>query len=90
MTSIRKASHAALAAVFLAAVATPALADRAGPGWISITEAAQKAKDAGYTEVLKIEADDGRWEGKGVKNGQVFEFDIDPKTGALSNERLDD
>jgi len=40
--------------------------------------------------VTEIEADDGRWEAKGVKNGQTYEFHIDPRTGALSNEHLDD
>lgn len=80
----------ALAAALAVALAGPALADRAGPDWISIEQATQKAKEAGYTEVTGIEADDGRWEAKGSKNGQIYEFDIDPKTGALSNERLDD
>ena len=83
-------SRIGLAALLSLGLATPALADRPGADWISIEQAAQKAKDAGYAEVTEIEADDGRWEAKGVKNGQVYEFHIDPKTGAITNEHLDD
>jgi hypothetical protein len=84
------ASKIALAAALTTGLAGPAFADRAGPGWISIEQATQKAKEAGYAEVTEIEADDGRWEAKGVKNGQIYEFHIDPMSGAVSNEHLDD
>ncbi|MFD1333497.1 PepSY domain-containing protein [Methylopila musalis] len=77
-------------AAALALTAAPAFADSIGPGWISIDQALQKARDAGYADISHIEADDGRWEVKGVKNSQTMEFDIDPKTGAISNERRDD
>ncbi|PZQ17707.1 MAG: peptidase [Ancylobacter novellus] len=80
----------ALVAALSLSVAGPALADRPGADWISIEQATQKAKDAGYAQVTEIEADDGRWEAKGVKNGQIYEFHIDPRTGAISNEHLDD
>jgi uncharacterized membrane protein YkoI len=83
-------TFAAAASLALGLAGGAALADPVGPGWISIEQATQKAKDAGYTDVSKIEADDGRWEGQGVKNGQTFEFHIDPKTGAVSNEHVDD
>lgn len=80
----------ALAAALALGLGTPALADRPGADWISIEQATQKAKDAGYAQVTEIEADDGRWEAKGVKNGQTYEFHIDPRSGAISNEHLDD
>ena len=80
----------ALAAALALGLATPALADRPGADWISIEQATQKARDAGYAQVTEIEADDGRWEAKGVKNGQTYEFHIDPRTGAISNEHLED
>lgn len=87
---MRNATKLIVVTAISAALAGPALADRVGSGWISIEQATQKAKEAGYVEVSKIEADDGRWEGKGVKNGQMLEFHIDPKTGAISNEHPDD
>lgn len=80
----------ALAAALSLGLVGPALADRPGPDWISIEQATQKAKEAGYSQVTGIEADDGRWEAKGVKNGRTYEFDIDPRTGAITNEHLDD
>jgi hypothetical protein len=39
-----------------------------------------KVLQSGYTQVTKIEAGDGRWEGEGVKNGQKMDFHADPKT----------
>jgi hypothetical protein len=40
----------------------------------------QKALNSGYTKVTELKADDGRWEGEGIKNGQKMEFHADPKT----------
>jgi hypothetical protein len=39
--------------------------------------------------VTKLEAAGGRWEGEGIKNGQKTEFHADPKTGAITSEKLD-
>lgn len=67
-----------------------AKADQPGPDWMSAQEVIEKALRSGYTEVTKLEADDGRWEGEGIKNGQKMEFHADPKTGAITSEKLDD
>lgn len=48
-----------------------------------------KVMESGYTQVTKLEADDGRWEGEGVKNGQKMEFHADPKTGLIVSEKPD-
>jgi hypothetical protein len=45
---------------------------------------------SGYTQVTKLKADDGRWEGEGIKNGQKMEFHADPKTGVITTEELDE
>jgi hypothetical protein len=45
---------------------------------------------SGYSQVTKLEADDGRWEGEGIKNGQKMDFHADPKTGVIVSEKLDD
>jgi hypothetical protein len=45
---------------------------------------------SGYTQVTQLEADDGRWEGEGIKNGQKMDFYADPKTGVITFEKLDD
>lgn len=87
---MRKASPIALATLFAIGLSGPVLAEHVGQGWISIEQATEKAKAAGYTEISKIKADDGRWEGAGVKNGQRLEFHMDPTTGAISHEHPDD
>ena len=69
-----------------------ALADRPGSDWISIEDALSKARAAGYTELHKIEADNGGyWEGEGLKqDGRLHEFRIDGKSGAVIRDQLDD
>jgi hypothetical protein len=50
----------------------------------------QKLLQSGYTMISKIEADDGRWEGNGIKNGLKMEFHADAKSGVVTFEKLDD
>jgi hypothetical protein len=58
-----------------------ALADHDVPGadWISKDQVLQKVEAAGYTSIAGLKADDGYWEGKGIKNGKITEFHIDPR-----------
>jgi hypothetical protein len=44
---------------------------------------------SGYTQVSKIEAEDGRWEGEGIKDGKKMDFHADPKTGVITSEKVD-
>lgn len=69
--------------------ASPALADQPGADWISADQAKSKLMAAGYSSITKIEADDGHWEGEGVKNGQKHEFHVDPHTGAITKDQVD-
>jgi hypothetical protein len=81
---------AALAiALPLAAAPMAALADKPGPDWMPFEQVVQKIKEAGYTEISELQADDGRWEGEGVKNGQEMEFHADPRTGVITYEKPD-
>ena len=69
-----------------------ALADRPGTGWINIEQALSSAKQAGFTEIHKIEADDaGYWEGQGLKqDNRLYEFRVDGKSGKVIREQLED
>jgi hypothetical protein len=49
----------------------------------------QKLRQAGYTSIREIEADNGRWEGEGIKNGVRMDFHADAKTGAITSEKPD-
>ncbi|AHY50658.1 hypothetical protein BJS_03507 [Bradyrhizobium japonicum SEMIA 5079] len=72
------------------ATSSMASADQPGPDWMPMEQVKAKVMESGYTQVTKIEADDGRWEGKGIKNGQKMEFHADPKTGLITREKPDD
>ena len=65
-------------------------ADQPGTDWMPAQQVIEQVLKAGYTQVTKLEAEDGRWEGEGIKNGQKLEFHADPKTGVITTEELDD
>ena len=65
-------------------------ADQPGPDWMTAQQVIEQVLKSGYTQVTKLEADDGRWEGEGIKNGQKMDFHADPKTGVITSEELDD
>ena len=80
--------------VFTAALSASSLnlakADQPGPDWMPAEQVKQKVLQSGYTEVTKLEADDGQWEGEGIKNGQKMDFHADSKTGVITSEKVDD
>lgn len=49
----------------------------------------EKLMGLGYTSITAFEADDGHWEGEGMKNGKKMQFHADPKTGAIMSEKPD-
>ncbi|GLS42562.1 PepSY domain-containing protein [Methylobacterium brachythecii] len=82
---------AAIALLISMGLVGPAMAkkDKPGPDWIPADQVTQKLKDAGYSSITELEADDGHWEGEGLKNGVKMEFHVDPKTGAITKEKPD-
>ncbi|KQP91225.1 MULTISPECIES: PepSY domain-containing protein [unclassified Methylobacterium] len=75
---------------FLAIVAfaapLPASAEMPGADWLTPAQTKEALKSAGYSEITKLEADDGHWDGEGIKNGRRMTFDADPRTGAILGE----
>ncbi|WP_409565129.1 PepSY domain-containing protein [Methylobacterium sp. J-090] len=71
--------------------AGPVLAkeDKPGADWMPAEQVKQKLMDAGYSSITELEADDGHWEGEGLKNGVKMEFHVDPRTGAITKEKPD-
>ena len=47
-----------------------AKAGQPGPDWMPAQQVIEQALRSGYTQVSELEADDGRWESEGLKNGQ--------------------
>lgn len=80
----------AVLALTLLTTTTVARADKPGPDWMPAEKVIEKILQSGYSQVTKIEADDGRWEGEGIKNGKKMDFHADPKTGAITREKPDD
>jgi hypothetical protein len=66
-----------------------ALADQPGPDWMPAPKVIEQVLKSGYTQVTQLEADDGRWEGEGIKNGQKMDFHADPRTGVITFEKPD-
>lgn len=80
----------ALAFAMTAGLAGSALADQPGADWLSKEQLIRKLEAGGYSKVTGLEADDGHWEGEGIKNGAKMEFHADPRTGDLVSEKIDD
>jgi predicted aspartyl protease len=85
---VRKLALAA--AIVVSGIARHASADQPGSDWMTKEQVMQKLSAAGYSNVTGLEADDGHWEGKGTKNGKIMEFHVDPHSGALTKEEVDD
>lgn len=79
-----------LCVALLMVASTMARADQPGPDWMQMEQVKAKVLQSSYSQVTKLEADDGRWEGEGIKNGQKMDFDVVSKTGVIISKRLDD
>ncbi|MDR6663272.1 PepSY domain-containing protein [Tardiphaga robiniae] len=85
----RLAAFALCGSVLMGAF-TIARADHPGPDWMPMEQVIAKVLQSGYSLISKLEADDGRWEGEGIKNGKKMDFHADPKTGVIISEKLAD
>jgi hypothetical protein len=87
---MRRLAAAVLVAFLSVGLSDAVRADQPGPDWMSMEQVKAKVMQSGYTQVNKLEADDGRWEGEGIKNGQKMDFHADPRTGQITFEKPDD
>ncbi len=83
---MNKISTVAFALVLSVVGVNLAEADQPGPDWMPAPKVIEQVLKSGYTQVTKLEADDGRWEGEGIKNGQKMDFHADPKTGVITSK----
>jgi hypothetical protein len=74
----------------LIAAPTVALADKPGADWLTHAQVTEKLLAQGFTRVIKLEADDGHWEGDAVKDGKTYEVHVDPHSGALTKSEPKD
>ena len=87
---MKKLASVAFAAALSAGSLNLARAVQPGSDWMPAQQVIAQVLKSGYTQVTKLKADDGRWEGEGIKNGQKMDFHADPKTGVIIFEKLDD
>lgn len=80
----------ALAAALVVGAAGLAYADMPGADWMTKDQVTKKLRGMGYTDIRKLEADDGHWEGDATKAGQVYEIHVDPHSGELTKNELKD
>ncbi|MFT4117889.1 PepSY domain-containing protein [Bradyrhizobium sp.] len=71
----------------LLSTAGAARADQSGPDWMPAHQVKAQLAKAGYSNITEFEADDGHWEGEGVKSGRKMQFHADPKTGRIISEK---
>jgi hypothetical protein len=88
--SMRKITLFVLATTLIAGSAQYAVADTPGKDWMPAQQATQKLLQSGYSSVTELVADDGHWEGEGIKNGRRMEFHAAPKTCTIISEKTDD
>jgi hypothetical protein len=83
-----KKAYIAAGIFFALAAGSAAFAhDQPGTDWISKEEAIAKVKSLGY-DAVRLEADDGRWEGEATKQGLFYDIKVDPHSGALTRNEL--
>jgi len=76
-----------LAVILVCFGSAGAFADPVGPDWMPIDQVAKKLQAAGYSMISEISADDGQWEGKGMRDGKRVKFYVDAKTGTVIRDR---
>ncbi len=74
----------------LIAASNVAFVDKPGADWIPMEKVIVIVKKAGYSQVSELEADDGHWEGDGLKDGKKYEFHVDPHSGKITKDEQDD
>lgn len=82
--------HAALIVASLAL--TPGMAATAATqnaDWMPMDQVVRKLGEAGYTDIRKLEAEGGRWEGQASKDGGKVSFEVDPRSGVVSERTKD-
>ena len=82
-TRRERIKYLAFAALLGALASEAAYADRSGRNWISNTRVTPMLEAKGH-RVIKIEADDGDWEGEAVRRGAKFDFHVDPHSGRIT------
>ncbi|VVT25160.1 conserved exported hypothetical protein [Sphingomonas sp. EC-HK361] len=77
-----------IAAAITLCLPVAANADVPGRGWMSSAKVSRTLAKQGY-RVIKIEADDGHWEGEATRGGRKYDFHVDPHSGRVTKMERD-
>ena len=77
-----------LSALLGLASASAASADVPGRNWISTAKVTRILAARGY-KIIKIEADDGHWEGEARRGRIKYDFHVDPHSGRITKLERD-
>jgi hypothetical protein len=70
--------------------ATSAAAEKPPPNSKPLSEIAAAVEKAGYTPIEEASFDDGRWEVEAYQADTKFELRVDPMSGEITSQRVDD
>lgn len=59
-------------------------------GSLPLSEVLKKVEAAGYTDINSVDFERRYWEVEAFKDGQEHECQVDPKTGEIVSDRIDD
>jgi len=81
--------------LLLAAVAAcalqPALADeKPPPGAMALSMVLTQLEQQGYTPIIDVSLDNGRWEVEAYKGSEKRELQVDPNSGEILSDNPDD
>lgn len=86
MSSFKKLLLATLAV----SVLQPALADeKPPPGAMALSSVLTKLEQQGYTPIVDVSLDNGRWEVETYKGAEKRDLEVDPNTGKILSDQPD-
>ncbi|MCO1334203.1 PepSY domain-containing protein [Microbulbifer sp. OS29] len=80
--------------LFLAVIAATALAtafanEKPPPGAMALSTVLTKLEQQGYTPIVEVDLDNGKWKVEAYKGGQKYDLKVDPNTAEIESEKPD-
>ncbi len=69
---------------------SPAFGEQPGSEAQPLSKIVESLERQGYTPIVEVDYDAGRWEIEAYRNGAKYEIHVDPKTGEILSQRPDE
>lgn len=63
---------------------------RPPPGAMALSTVLTKLEQQGYTPIIEVSLDNGRWEIEAYKEGEPVKLEVDPNTSDILSEQPDE